>query len=54
MRAHRTEHAIATMSRVLGVSTSGYYAWLKREPSNRSIEDEILTERIRTYHDLDG
>jgi putative transposase len=51
MRAHRAEHAIATMSRVLGVSTSGYYAWLNREPSNRAIEDGIILGRIRTYHD---
>jgi hypothetical protein len=28
MRAHQAKHRIATMSRVLGVSSSGYYAWL--------------------------
>jgi len=38
------------MCRVLEVSTSGYYAWLTRPPSARSIKDCILTEMIRTYH----
>ena len=38
------------MCRVLGVSTSGYYAWLKRQSSRRSREDAILTDRIRWIH----
>ena len=38
------------MCRVLGVSTSGYYAWLKRRPSRRSREDAVLAERIRWIH----
>lgn len=38
------------MCRLLEVSTSGYYAWLKRPPSQRSREDAILTDRIRWIH----
>jgi len=38
------------MCRVLKVSPSGYYAWLKREPSNREQEDAVLTEQIRAIH----
>lgn len=38
------------MCRVLGVSTSGYYAWLKRPPSARACADEQLTKRIRKIH----
>lgn len=38
------------MCRVLKVSTSGYYAWLERPPSRRSIEDAVLVERIRAIH----
>jgi putative transposase len=38
------------MCRVLGVSTSGYYAWRRRGPSPRALEDAHLTERIRHYH----
>lgn len=33
--------------RLLEVSTSGYYAWLKRAPSKRAREDAILSDRIR-------
>ena len=38
------------MCRVLEVSTSGYYAWLKRPPSPREQEDEQLTKRIKEIH----
>ena len=39
------------MCRVLSVSRSGYYAWLKRLPSARSIEDERLIRRIEAVHE---
>ena len=35
---------------VLGVSTSGYYAWRDREPSAHALADAVLTERIRAVH----
>jgi len=38
------------MCRVLEVSTSGYYAWRKRTPSQRARVDAALTERIREIH----
>jgi putative transposase len=38
------------MCRVLEVSTSGYYAWLKRTPSRRAQEDEALTQQIKRIH----
>lgn len=38
------------MCRVLEVSTSGYYAWLKRSPSRRAQEDERLTQQIKRIH----
>jgi len=41
---------IATMCRVLNVSTSGYYAWLSRPQSRRAREDEELLERIKRIH----
>jgi len=43
---HKTEYPIALMCRVLEVSDSGYYAWCKREPSRRALEDQALGERI--------
>jgi len=38
------------MCRVLEVSSSGYYAWLKRPPSVRAQEDAKLLKRIRAIH----
>ena len=50
MRANRANYPIATQCRVLGVSPSGYYAWLDRAPSARRVIDEALLERIRAIH----
>ena len=50
MKAHQEQYPIATMCRVLEVSTSGYYAWRKRQPSRRSQQDRALTERIQRIH----
>jgi transposase InsO family protein len=38
------------MSRVLGVSRSGYYDWLGREPSARAQADERLKVAIQAAH----
>ena len=46
MSAHQAEFRIATMARVLGVSTSGYYAWRRRPPSARAQADADLTGRV--------
>ena len=43
-------YPIATMCRVLGVSTSGYYAWSSRAPSARARSDAALVERISGFH----
>jgi transposase InsO family protein len=50
MKANRARWPIATMARLLGVSMSGYYAWLVREPSKRACSDAQLLSRIRTLH----
>jgi len=50
VRANRANYPIATQCRVLGVSPSGYYAWLDRAPSARRVIDEALLERIRAIH----
>ena len=50
MRAHRAEFRVTTMARVLGVSTSGFYAWLKRPRSARAATDGVLAERVRAIH----
>ena len=50
MKAYQADYPITTMCRVLGVSTSGYYAWKKRVPSTREREDQMLTQKIRQIH----
>ena len=50
MKANQANYPIATQCRVLGVSPSGYYAWLDRAPSKRRVIDEALLERIRAIH----
>ena len=50
MNANQAELPVQAMCRVLGVSTSGFYAWLNRGPSQRDIYDAVLTKRIRTIH----
>jgi len=47
---HRAVHAVATMCRVLEVSTSGYYAWQSRSPSRRSVDDAVLQAKIEAIH----
>ena len=50
MKANQAHYPIATMCRVLEVSTSGYYAWRKRSLSSREQEDTVLTRRITEIH----
>src|ERR1043166_2739206 len=38
------------MCGVLGVSSSGYYAWTKRAPSRRAQTDAVLLSHIRAAH----
>ncbi len=50
MTANPAMFPTKTMSRILGVSRSGYYAWRDRSPSARSIADAALTDRIKAIH----
>ena len=46
----RTIFPVTVLCRTLGVSPSGFWAWVKRPPSARSLADALLTERIRAIH----
>jgi putative transposase len=50
IRAEKANFPVALMCRVLGLSTSGYYAWEKRGVSRRQREDEELVPKIRASH----
>jgi putative transposase len=51
VRANQAAYPIATMCRLLGVSASGFYAWMQREPSPRAQADARLLARIRAIHE---
>lgn len=50
MSDHQVNYPIATMCRVLGVSSSGYYAWRQRQSSRRAEMDTALAAEIRAAH----
>jgi putative transposase len=50
VRANQAEFPVATMCRTLDLSTSGYYAWVQREPSAREVANAALLERMREIH----
>lgn len=50
MSENQDSYPVATMCRLLDVSTSGYYAWLVRGPSERDLQDEWLLAKIREIH----
>ncbi len=54
MTANQAEFSIALMSKTLGVSRSGYHAWLKRGPSARNQADAVLLDKIRLIHEQSG
>jgi transposase InsO family protein len=47
---HQQRWPVQTSARVLKVSRSGYYAWLKRETSARSQRNDELLAKIRKVH----
>lgn len=49
-----TGHPVSLTCELLEVSESGYWAWCKRPPSDRELNDAWLTERIRQIHALSG
>lgn len=48
--AEKASHSIKILCRVLGVSRSGYHAWVRRPLGPRAVEDARLTVRIRELH----
>ena len=45
-------YSINLQCRALKVSRSGYYAWLKREPSARKKQDQVLLDQIKRIHSI--
>lgn len=51
IEAEKACFPIRFMCRHLNVSTSGYYAWRVRPPSQRAVADAVLTARITAIHE---
>lgn len=51
MRDHCGRFRIRKMCQVLGVSVSGYYAWLRRPKSRRAQSNRALLSAMRSVHD---
>ncbi|MBB5985060.1 putative transposase [Sphingobium sp. B1D3A] len=47
---HRGIWPVAWMCGALGVSRSGFHAWLTRAPSQRARDDEVIGSRVRASH----
>jgi putative transposase len=50
MNANQAIFPVRVMSRLLGVSASGFYAWVRRPVSARAVEDIGLTALIHAIH----
>jgi putative transposase len=50
VKAHHAIWPVSTQCRVLEVSSSGFYAWLKRDPSKHHQADVVLGDRIEELH----
>ena len=48
--ANQAQYPIRTLCRMLKVSASGYHDWRERPPSPQSLDDAVMTERIRIIH----
>lgn len=48
--AEKAQYPVAVLCSVLGVSSSGFYAWCKRPPSQRAKADARLAVEVRLAH----
>ena len=51
MSDHQAAYPTTTMCELLGVSSRGYYAWIRRRPSQRAETDAMLIAEIRVAHE---
>jgi putative transposase len=49
--AEKAQHPVSLLCEVLGVSRSGFHAWLRRQPSQRWVSDVRLLELIHAIHE---
>jgi len=50
MLAEKSDFSITPMVRLLEVSRSGYYVWIKRGSSVRSLRHERIEQKVAWFH----
>jgi putative transposase len=50
VQAEKTTFPVAVLCRVMAVTRSGYYAWVRRPPSARAQRDAQLVTQLRVVH----
>jgi putative transposase len=50
MRVEKNNFSVVRMARLLGVSRSGFYAWLGRAPSKRCVRQGRIDQKIRWFY----
>ena len=50
MTANQASFPVKMMAQAPGVSRSGFYAYLERDPCDRAVADAELTDRIKKIH----
>ena len=50
MKANQAEHPVTVLCEVLGLSTSGFYAWRARTPCQRALDDAAIIRALREEH----
>jgi putative transposase len=51
VKANQADYPVTKLCKVLGLSTSGFYAWCSREPSARAKSDAVLAAKVRAIHE---
>ena len=51
IKQHRDSFSVITICRVLGVSKSGFYKWLKAVPSPRARRSQRIRATVREIHE---
>jgi putative transposase len=51
IHAEKANHGVTLLCRVLNVSRQGYYAWVRRKPSRRQEQDQVLNRSIQKAFD---
>ena len=50
VKAYQAQYPVWNLCQILGVSSSGFYAWLKRPPSRRRLSDIMIGDRLEAFH----